>query len=54
MLICLTTLLSFFGEQHFEPVEVGMLARCFCIPLVSVRVGKMNKQGTLLCPSAIR
>ncbi|KAF3433520.1 hypothetical protein FNV43_RR24622 [Rhamnella rubrinervis] len=41
-------------SQHFEPVEVGMLARCFCIPLVSVRVGKINKQGTLLCPSAIR
>ncbi|XP_004307614.1 PREDICTED: uncharacterized protein LOC101294017 [Fragaria vesca subsp. vesca] len=37
--------------QHFEPAEVGMLARCFCIPLVSVRVGKINKQGILLCPT---
>ncbi|KAF9676902.1 hypothetical protein SADUNF_Sadunf08G0051700 [Salix dunnii] len=41
-------------SQHFEPSEVGMLARCFCIPLVSIRVGKINKQGTLLCPTAIR
>ncbi|XP_024020473.1 uncharacterized protein LOC21409025 isoform X2 [Morus notabilis] len=31
-----------------------MLARCFCIPLVSIRVGKINKQGTLLCPTATR
>ncbi|KAL6128138.1 hypothetical protein ACLB2K_071494 [Fragaria x ananassa] len=37
--------------QHFEPAEVGMLARCFCIPLVSVRVGKISKQGILLCPT---
>ncbi|KAM6598721.1 hypothetical protein CsatA_018330 [Cannabis sativa] len=41
-------------SQHFEPAEVGMLARCFCIPLVSIRVGKINKQGTLLCPTAVR
>ncbi|KAH8501451.1 hypothetical protein Peur_043130 [Populus x canadensis] len=41
-------------SQHFEPSEVGMLARCFCIPLVSIRAGKINKQGTLLCPTAIR
>ncbi|KAM4093831.1 hypothetical protein ACB094_06G148800 [Castanea mollissima] len=41
-------------SQHFEPAEVGMLARCFCIPLVSIRVGKINKQGTLMCPTAIR
>ncbi|EEF35483.1 uncharacterized protein LOC8262749 [Ricinus communis] len=41
-------------SQHFEPSEVGMLARCFCIPLVSIRVGKINKQGTLLCPTATR
>ncbi|KAL9388847.1 hypothetical protein Peur_017452 [Populus x canadensis] len=41
-------------SQHFEPSEVGMLARCFCIPLVSIRVGKINKQGTLLCPTTIR
>ncbi|KAJ8770161.1 hypothetical protein K2173_011496 [Erythroxylum novogranatense] len=41
-------------NQHFEPSEVGMLARCFCIPLVSIRVGKINKLGTLLCPTSIR
>ncbi|KAF9674637.1 hypothetical protein SADUNF_Sadunf10G0147600 [Salix dunnii] len=41
-------------SQHFEPSEVGMLARCFCIPLVSIRAGKINKQGTLLCPTTIR
>ncbi|KAL5538805.1 hypothetical protein UlMin_045336 [Ulmus minor] len=41
-------------SQHFELAEVGMLARCFCIPLVSMRVGKINKQGTLLCPTGSR
>ncbi|XP_039020078.1 uncharacterized protein LOC120151792 [Hibiscus syriacus] len=41
-------------SQHFEPSEVGMLARCFCIPLVSVRVGKINKQGTRFHPCAVR
>ncbi|KAI8006584.1 hypothetical protein LOK49_LG07G00905 [Camellia lanceoleosa] len=41
-------------SQHFEPSEVGMLARCLCIPLVSIRVGKINKQGTLLCPTGTR
>ncbi|KAF2296230.1 hypothetical protein GH714_036960 [Hevea brasiliensis] len=41
-------------NQHFEPSEVGMLARCFCIPLLSIRVGKINKRGTLLCPTASR
>ncbi|KAI4302417.1 hypothetical protein MLD38_038164 [Melastoma candidum] len=41
-------------SQHFEPSEVGMLARCFCMPLVSVRVGKVVKQGTTLCPTSIR
>ncbi|GAV56795.1 hypothetical protein CFOL_v3_00337 [Cephalotus follicularis] len=41
-------------SQHFEPSEVGMLARCFCIPLVSIRVGKVTKQGTVLCPTATR
>ncbi|KAF2319016.1 hypothetical protein GH714_012469 [Hevea brasiliensis] len=40
--------------QHFEPSEVGILARCFCIPLVSIRVGKISKRGTLLCPTASR
>ncbi|KAL2317155.1 hypothetical protein Fmac_031031 [Flemingia macrophylla] len=40
--------------QHFEPSEVGMLARCFCVPLVSIRVGKINKEGTRLCPTSNR
>ncbi|XP_043701540.1 uncharacterized protein LOC122651993 isoform X2 [Telopea speciosissima] len=41
-------------SQHFEAPEVGMLARCLCIPLVTMRVGKVVKQGTLLCPTAKR
>ncbi|KAE8669318.1 RNI-like superfamily protein [Hibiscus syriacus] len=41
-------------SQHFEPSEVGMLARCFCIPLVSIRVGKINKQGIRFQPTAVR
>ncbi|XP_022745903.1 uncharacterized protein LOC111296110 isoform X2 [Durio zibethinus] len=41
-------------SKHFEPSEVGMLARCFCIPLVSIRVGKINKQGTHFHPTAVR
>ncbi|XP_022765045.1 uncharacterized protein LOC111310150 [Durio zibethinus] len=41
-------------SQHFEPSEVGMLARCFCIPLVSIRAGKINKQGTHFHPTSIR
>ncbi|XP_019433383.1 PREDICTED: uncharacterized protein LOC109340211 isoform X2 [Lupinus angustifolius] len=41
-------------SQHFEPSEVGMLARCFCVPLLSIRVGKINKEGTRLCPTANR
>ncbi|KAL3523943.1 hypothetical protein ACH5RR_016777 [Cinchona calisaya] len=41
-------------SQHFEPSEVGMLARCLCVPLVSIRVGKINKLGSLLCPTATR
>ncbi|KAG6436575.1 hypothetical protein SASPL_101476 [Salvia splendens] len=40
--------------EHFEPSEVGLLARCLCVPLVSIRVGKINKQGTLLCPTSLR
>ncbi|XP_045828742.1 uncharacterized protein LOC123920523 isoform X2 [Trifolium pratense] len=40
--------------QHFEPSEVGMLARCFCLPLVTIRVGKISKEGTRLCPTANR
>ncbi|CAL0317646.1 unnamed protein product [Lupinus luteus] len=41
-------------SHHFEPSEVGMLARCFCVPLVSIRVGKISKEGTRLCPTANR
>ncbi|XAR65901.1 hypothetical protein NMG60_11011897 [Bertholletia excelsa] len=41
-------------SQHFEPSEVALLARCLCIPLVSIRVGKINKQGNLLCPTSTR
>ncbi|KAL8257498.1 hypothetical protein R6Q59_029539 [Mikania micrantha] len=41
-------------SQHFEPLEVGMLARCLCNPLASIRVGKIKKQGTLLTPTSIR
>ncbi|XP_016451881.2 uncharacterized protein LOC107776493 [Nicotiana tabacum] len=41
-------------SQHFEPAEVGMLVRCLCIPLVSIRVGKIKKEGTLLCPTTTR
>ncbi|KAI8014838.1 putative dual specificity protein phosphatase DSP8 [Camellia lanceoleosa] len=31
---------------------ICIFARCLCIPLVSIRVGKINKQGTLLCPTS--
>ncbi|XP_054797933.1 uncharacterized protein LOC129302990 [Prosopis cineraria] len=41
-------------SQHFEPAEVGMLARCFCVPLVSIRVGTIHKEGSRLCPTANR
>ncbi|KAL2548731.1 hypothetical protein Fot_10261 [Forsythia ovata] len=41
-------------SQHFEPSEVGILAMCLCVPLVSIRVGKVNKHGTRLCPTSIR
>lgn len=41
-------------SQHFETSEVGLLARCLCVPLVSIRVGKILKQGTLLCPTSVR
>ncbi|CAM0151505.1 unnamed protein product [Urochloa decumbens] len=40
--------------QHFEVSEVGMLARCLCVPLVSLRVGKVQRDGALLCPTSIR
>ncbi|KAH9602838.1 hypothetical protein KSS87_022751 [Heliosperma pusillum] len=41
-------------SQHFEASEVGLLARCLCVPLVSMRVGKLVKQGSLLCPVSLR
>ncbi|KAL7588555.1 hypothetical protein Lser_V15G36159 [Lactuca serriola] len=41
-------------SQHFEPSKVSLLARCLCIPLVSIRVGKINKQGTCLIPTSAR
>eukprot|EP00249_Psilotum_nudum_P023975 c29045_g2_i1 orf=311-3538(+) len=41
-------------SQHFKARELGMLARCLCAPLVSIRVGKVQIQGRLICPSAIR
>ncbi|XP_073124447.1 uncharacterized protein [Henckelia pumila] len=41
-------------SQHFEPSEVAILARCLCIPLVSIRVGKIEKKGTLLSPTSKR
>ncbi|XP_028109267.1 uncharacterized protein LOC114307978 isoform X1 [Camellia sinensis] len=44
----------FIIKQHFEPSKVGILARCLCIPLVSIRVGKINKQGTLMCPTGTK
>ncbi|CAA0811114.1 Unknown protein [Striga hermonthica] len=40
--------------QHFEPSEVGLLASCLCVPLVSIRVGKIDKQGALMSPTSIR
>ncbi|KAF9594939.1 hypothetical protein IFM89_035509 [Coptis chinensis] len=40
--------------QHFEAHEIGMLARCLCMPLVSIRVGKIIKQRNLFCPTSVR
>ncbi|KAH9324691.1 hypothetical protein KI387_004869, partial [Taxus chinensis] len=39
---------------HFKARELGMLVRCLCVPLVSIRVGKVAKQGHLLCPTSTR
>uniref|UniRef100_A0A7N0TPI7 Uncharacterized protein n=2 Tax=Kalanchoe fedtschenkoi TaxID=63787 RepID=A0A7N0TPI7_KALFE len=41
-------------SQYFEPSEVGLLAMCLCMPLVSMRVGKVLKQGSHLCPTTVR
>ncbi|GER54460.1 hypothetical protein STAS_32053 [Striga asiatica] len=40
--------------QHFEPSEVGLIASCLCVPLVSIRVGRIDKQGALMSPTSIR
>ncbi|CAM8897816.1 unnamed protein product [Rhodiola kirilowii] len=40
--------------QYFEPSEVGLLAMCLCMPLVSIRVGKVLKQGSILLPTTDR
>ncbi len=40
--------------QHFKARELAMLARCLCAPLVSIRVGKVSRQGHLLCPTTTR
>ncbi|MQL77102.1 hypothetical protein Taro_009501 [Colocasia esculenta] len=41
-------------SQHFEVTEVGNLARCLCVPLVSVRAGRVNEEGNLLCPTTTK
>ncbi|MCO5591815.1 hypothetical protein L7F22_045807 [Adiantum nelumboides] len=41
-------------SQHFKVDELGMLARCLCAPLVSIRVGKVQLQGHFVCPTASR
>lgn len=41
-------------SQHFEASEVGLLYRCLCVPLVALRVGKVDRHGPLLCPTPIR
>ncbi|KAH9547429.1 hypothetical protein CY35_11G034000 [Sphagnum magellanicum] len=46
-------LLAHLG-QHFKARELAMLARCLCAPLVSIRVGKVSRQGHLLCPTTTR
>ncbi|PKA52007.1 hypothetical protein AXF42_Ash008236 [Apostasia shenzhenica] len=40
--------------QHFEASEITVLARCLCLPLVSVRVGKIIKKRNMLCPTSTR
>ncbi|KAL9266132.1 hypothetical protein AKJ16_DCAP23077 [Drosera capensis] len=40
--------------QHFKAVEVGLLARFLCTPLVTMRVGKVIKEGKMLCPTPVR
>ncbi|GAB2211157.1 hypothetical protein Droror1_Dr00016449 [Drosera rotundifolia] len=40
--------------QHFKAAEVGLLTRFLCIPLVTMRVGKVIKEGKMLCPTPVR
>lgn len=40
--------------QLFDASEIGLLVRCLCAPLVSIRVGKVNRLGSLLCPIPYR
>ncbi|KAK6164322.1 hypothetical protein DH2020_001186 [Rehmannia glutinosa] len=47
----LKPLLKLNVSTDFEP-SVGHLAKCLCVPLVSIRVGKINKQGTFLSPTS--
>eukprot|EP00252_Welwitschia_mirabilis_P007314 TRINITY_DN1855_c0_g1_i2.p1 TRINITY_DN1855_c0_g1~~TRINITY_DN1855_c0_g1_i2.p1 ORF type:complete len:273 (-),score=30.96 TRINITY_DN1855_c0_g1_i2:147-965(-) len=41
-------------NQHFKARELGMLARCLCVPLVSIRVGKVQRQGHMFHPTSAR
>lgn len=41
-------------SQHFKARELGLLARCLCAPLVTVRVGEIQRQGRFLCPTSSR
>ncbi|KAF0926972.1 hypothetical protein E2562_028554 [Oryza meyeriana var. granulata] len=41
-------------SQHFEALEVVLLARCLCVPLVALRIGKVDRHGPLIRPTVIR
>ncbi|XP_022854161.1 ATP-dependent DNA helicase PIF1-like [Olea europaea var. sylvestris] len=41
-------------KRHFQPLKVSMLAKSFCMPLVSIHVGKIGKQWSFLCPTSMR
>ncbi|KAJ3683937.1 hypothetical protein LUZ61_013101 [Rhynchospora tenuis] len=36
--------------QLLDLSQIGLLLRCLCAPLVSIRVGKINRLRNLLCP----
>ncbi|KAJ4786710.1 flocculation protein [Rhynchospora pubera] len=36
--------------QLLDLSQIGLLLRCLCAPLVSIRVGKINRLPNLLCP----